>query len=365
MASDSQQVSFSILMKKVLVLCPDLLAKGGVANYYFLVNKYFKSGKVHLNIYNIEKVSNKTIFHKIIKILYNLYYLVQLFNSHQLIVFNPSFDPKSVFRDGFYHLIAKRFFKKKTLIFFRGWDPNFAYHIDRIGNKIIKFIFNADHILVLSSNIKSSLVRWGFPVKNIGLETTTYELYEPNCEKDPLKIIFLSRLVKGKGCLCAIKAVELLIDEFPNLKLYVVGEGNRYQKLSKYVHEHSLSKNVLFTGWLTGEKMYKLMSKCGIMLYPTDYGEGMPNSIVQGMGMGLPVITRPVAGITDIISNGKNGFLINSLKPCDFANKIQFLLNNNVIWNNICRQNEEKAKKNFEINVVVKRLEHLYYELTR
>ena len=46
------------------------------------------------------------------------------------------------------------------------------------------------------------------------------------------------------------------------------------------------------------------------MLYNTNYGEGMPISLIEGMGMGLAIVTRPVAGIPDIIEDGVNGLLV-------------------------------------------------------
>ena len=107
----------------------------------------------------------------------------------------------------------------------------------------------------------------------------------------------------------AIKTIEILVEQFPNLKLYMVGDGEITSELKDYVFKHNLGKNVDFTGYLSGDKKYYLLEKCGIMLYPTNYGEGMPISLLEGMGMGLAVVTRPVGGIADILGAAKMVFL--------------------------------------------------------
>ena len=132
-----------------------------------------------------------------------------------------------------------------------------------------------------------------------------------------------------------------------------------------YDGEQNLGGHVEFTGWLAGEKKYRLLGQCGIMLFPTNYGEGMPNCLVEGIGMGIPIITRPVAGISDIISDGENGFLISSLDPMDFAAKVSYLLRYHDVWVAISERNRTLGRERFAITSVVARLESLYLDLLR
>jgi glycosyltransferase involved in cell wall biosynthesis len=100
------------------------------------------------------------------------------------------------------------------------------------------------------------------------------------------------------------------------------------------------------------------------MIYPTSYGEGLPISLLEGMGMGHAIITRPVAGIPDILQDRINGFLVSSQKPQDFADKIKYLLNNRSVWQIISQRNKRQAQEKFEIKSVVKRLDTLFEEIT-
>lgn len=345
----------------VLILCPHPDEKGGVADYYKLFSKYYICDKVTIEFYHIGSRSAAGT-NRIGKTINDLLSLIKIMRSKDLVVFNPSLDPKAVIRDGIFHLLAKRILNKKTLVFFHGWDSKFEGIIDRYLKKIFKITFNFDKALVLARQFKDKLISWGFVPETVNLETTLYEQQKLTDDKDPFKIIFLSRFVRSKGCLEAIQTTEILAKEFPNVKLYMVGEGELSRELMDYVISHNLGDNIEFTGWLEGENKYHLLSQCGIMLFPTSYGEGMPICLIEGMGMGLVIVTRPVAGIPDIIVDGVNGYLVQSLDPSDFAHTVRTIFQNMDVWKTISGNNKRKAKEQFEIRNVVKRLEQLYIE---
>ena len=83
-------------------------------------------------------------------------------------------------------------------------------------------------------------------------------MHEFDINKDPFKIIFLSRFVERKGCIEAIQTIEMLVEEFPDIKLYMVGDGEMHSELEDYVVNHNLVKNIEFTGYLSGDKKYYL-----------------------------------------------------------------------------------------------------------
>jgi glycosyltransferase involved in cell wall biosynthesis len=280
------------------------------------------------------------------------------------VVLNPSLDPKSLIRDGVFHLAAK-LRGKKTIVFFRGWSPRWEGIIERYARGLFRRVFAADRLVVLCSRFGDCLAKWGVPGAAIVQETTTYEHHDCDLANDPRQIVFLSRFAKGKGCLIAIQAIALLRSRFPDLKLYMVGDGELRPELAAYVREKGLTSHVEFTGWLSGEAKYQLLARCGIMLFPTDYGEGMPNALVEGMGMGMAIVSRPVAGIADIIADGANGFLVSSLDPADFAERVSRLLLDPVLWREISQRNIKIGRERFAITSVVTRLEKLYLDLLR
>ena len=358
-------VESQILKKKeVLILCPNLSMKGGVAYYYSLLKKYFYSNFINLHFFFIgNEKTNISFYSRVLKSIFDLFKLFKHLSKFDLIILNPSLDPKALFRDGLIHLFAKLIYRKKSIIFFHGWTPKYEQLINKVFSKSFKLIFKANRNIVLAKQFKNKFIDWGFDPKLIIVGNTLFE-YPSNFElnNSPNNIVFLSRFDKRKGCLTAIKTIEQLIHEFPKIKLYMVGDGVLLPKLKEYVNQHNLIKFIKFTGWLNGRQKYEILAKSGIMLYPTNYGEGMPISILEGMGFGLAIISRPVAGIPDIIIDGMNGFLIYSNNPSDFASKIKTIITNYNLWKTFSDTNIETANSKFNILKEIKKIEKIYYD---
>jgi glycosyltransferase involved in cell wall biosynthesis len=348
--------------KSALILCPHPSEQGGVADYYRLLNKHFRSERMKISFYYTGNRSGTHLAgHRLIKTLTDLFGLAGIARGHDLIILNPSLDTKAVIRDGLYHLLAKKILRKKTMIFFHGWDRDFENRIDRHLKTIFRATFNCDRGVVLAGAFKEKLISWGFDREKIAVETTVYEQFEAPVTRDLNKMIFLSRFVKGKGCLVAIQTMEILAKQFPGLKLFMVGDGPLTAELKDYVKNGGFTDSVEFTGWLNGDEKYRLLKQCGIMLYPTDFGEGLPICLLEGMGSGLAVVTRPVAGIPDVFTDGENGYLVPTNAPEDFAAKVGQLLNDRSLWERISKHNSSQAKARFEISNVANRMEDFYY----
>jgi glycosyltransferase involved in cell wall biosynthesis len=347
--------------KSVLVLCPHPSRKGGVADFNRLLKQYFTSERISLNFHYVGHCENAGRFSKLAALLRDLVMVPLRAAGHNLVVLNPSLDFKAVIRDGFYHFVVKRLMRRQTLLFFHGWDNRFAQRIERSWKGFFNFVFNFDRALVLADPFRLSLIRWGAPSPKVNLETTMFEQPSLDGGNDPCKLIFLSRLVPGKGCLESVQAVEILAREFPGVVLYMAGDGVEREGLQRYVEEKGLGRNVRFAGWVEGDAKARLLGECGIMIFPS-YSEGMPLSVLEAMGMGLAVVTRPVGGIPDVVVDGENGFLIGSLNPADFAEKVSFLLKNPEVWQKMSERNRVKANTCYEVRSVVKRLEAIYLE---
>ena len=110
------------------------------------------------------------------------------------------------------------------------------------------------------------------------------------------------------------------------MKLQVVGEGNALVEAETYTKNKGI-KNVRFTGPLSGDALKTEFINADLYILPTTHGEGMPTSVLEAMAFGIPVITRPVGGLVDFFENGKMGYMIESLEPKDYAEKIELLIN--------------------------------------
>lgn len=357
--------------KKILILRPSVEGRGGVANYYNLINKYFESDIIKVEYYFTGKKSLAPSF--LIRVWYSLkdlFYLCQNFHKYDLIHLNPSLDPKALIRDGVYHFVAKRIFRKKTIVFFRGWKMSFEKHIDKSFRNIFKLFFKFDYALVLASQFKDKLIGWGYEPNRIELETTAVDdfllenwLIEEKIRnidsRKEIQLLFLARVEKEKGICETIKVVQLLSEKYPNIHLVIAGDGP-FMDCARQLANSILTENVSFLGYVRGEEKKRVLLNSDIYIFPTYYGEGMPNSVLEAMAFGLPVVTRPVGGLKDFFIDGEHGFLTESKDPKVIASLIEKIIIDKELWKKMSVSAHEYAKERFMASQVAKRLEDIY-----
>jgi glycosyltransferase involved in cell wall biosynthesis len=122
------------------------------------------------------------------------------------------------------------------------------------------------------------------------------------------EVAFLS---ERKGQIYILKAFskikELHPDIFSRLQLFLVGDGEDYEKLKQYCEKKSLF-NVIFTGYRADYIDYIACSD--IFLLPSIGGEDMPLAVLSAMNLGKPIIAGEVAGIAEEIEHLKSGVLL-------------------------------------------------------
>ena len=157
-----------------------------------------------------------------------------------------------------------------------------------------------------------------------------------------------------------------MLDEHPNLKLLLVGDGElrgngkKYKKLAE-----SISESIIFTGYRDDVPL--LMNISDIFVLPS-FSEGAANVVLEASSSGLPVIASRVGEIPNIISDYKSGILIHPGNVKDLVDALKYLLENpieakemglrgrqiiikNYTWDAICRKIElmcDEIAKNFK-----------------
>ncbi len=153
------------------------------------------------------------------------------------------------------------------------------------------------------------------------------------------------------------KKIDEIIKIIPELnykiKLEIIGDGLEKQKLKQLVNDLNLNKDVLFVGARHPSKIRSYMKNFDYFINSSDF-EGFPNSVVEALSSGIPVIaSQSFGGINDILSEKKFGYIYNNIVDLKsilnkiIDNKITFNLNKKKLFNHLSNFSEERNLKNY------------------
>lgn len=356
---------------KIAITLPALNKMGGVATYYNSVLPYLnKNNNLKIVCFHLgSKLESLSLLHPITDQIQFKKFLDK--EKPDLVHINPSLDFKSFIRDGLLIWQAKRK-NIPVLIFFRGWKKSFESYIE----KRLKWFFNhtylkADKFIVLASEFKHTLQEWGVQ-SDIILGTTAVDnsllknfdinkKIQDKDKNDKINILFLSRIEKEKGVFETIDAFEFLLNKKYNVRLSIAGDGSAMKDVSEYAKTKKIPENRLtFLGYVSGDDKIKAFKEHDIYCFPSFYGEGMPNSVLEAMAFGMPVITRPVGGLKDFFINGEMGFLAKGITGDEISHLLEKLICNKILFSDISRYNYNYAKDNFMASIAAEKLTTIY-----
>jgi len=187
----------------------------------------------------------------------------------------------------------------------------------------------ADHIFVPSRFVRQSLIDANIPIDKISVINygAPIEYFYPlNKKDDTFRAIFVGRVGPRKGVHYLIKAWNNL--KLPNAELLIVG-------INEFTKEWSVKnfKNLKYIKSLPHHSLNTVYCSANVLVLPT-LVEGLAQVQLESMACGIPVITTPNSGSDDIISNGKEGFIIPKRNVDSLAEKIE--------W---CFLNQEELKQ--------------------
>ncbi len=148
-------------------------------------------------------------------------------------------------------------------------------------------------------------------------------------------ILYVGRFAWEKDPEILIRSFKLIYEDFPDWKLIMAGDGPIFSKMKKLAEELGLEEKIEFLGKVkTIEKLY---ASASIYVLPSVV-EGFPNSLIEAMAFGLPSICFSDIPWEDIISENKNGLVVNKRTPEALAETIRELLENPILINELGQQ---------------------------
>lgn len=358
---------------EVLIVSHYLDSPGGVANFVAMLIKNF-SDEINCEHFPIgPEIDKKT---KIRRVRCSIFDNVKLFLKcyrfrYDCVHLNPSLNTKSLLRDGLFMLILSILRYKHVVVFFHGWEKKTEKRIRK--SYILKLLFSsifgkAALILVLADNFRHSLCQMGVATGHVRTVTTMFDpdIFGVICPKEGGEgktLLFMSRFVKEKGVYELLKAFQLVSSSFKDARLILAGDGPERENIKNWIDSQGLSDCVQVPGYVRGKTKGEMLKSANMFVFPTYYGEGCPVSLLEAMAAGLPVITTPVGGIPDIVTNGLNGILLDQVTPQAIATAIKHLFQDESLSSQMGNNNQVQAWNNYEASIVTRKIESFYVQL--
>lgn len=174
-------------------------------------------------------------------------------------------------------------------------------------------------------------------------------------------ILYFGRYAREKGVMTILEAYSMLSCKE---KLVLVGRGAEEKRIKEFVKEHHLEDRVEVNGAVFGEKMDRIIEKAKMILVPSEWYENGAFVALQALAKGKIVIASDIAGLSEIIQNGKTGFLAEPGNPKSFARAIEKVNSlSKEDYENMSNHVVEYAKKRCDVKAYVTELVKLYEEL--
>jgi len=145
----------------------------------------------------------------------------------------------------------------------------------------------------------------------------------------PFRVAYLGRLVQGhKRVLDLIPLATELKRKEVRFELNLIGEGEERAALEAGFAAAHLSSEIKFWGWLGPEQVRQRLKELDAVVLLSD-SEGLPLALLESMGHGVvPIVTRIKSGLTEVVRDNDNGFLVEVGDSPGFADRIAWLAGN-------------------------------------
>ncbi|RLQ93978.1 glycosyltransferase family 4 protein [Falsibacillus albus] len=189
-----------------------------------------------------------------------------------------------------------------------------------------------EKIFVPSQETQTHLNEKGFNNVSIWSRGVDSELFHPRKRsiavkenlnvKDKMLLLYVGRISPEKD----VETLKKIILTFPEklrhkVHWLIVGDGPSKAQLETDL----LNEPVTFTGYLEGEELAKVYASADLFVFPSA-SETFGNVVLEAMSSGLLVITSNRGGVTNIVSDGQNGFMCKEKDEHDFIRKIEMFL---------------------------------------
>ena len=353
------------MKKKVCMVVQDKMVKGGIAA---VISGYYGSElETKYDVTYVESYKDGGKLTKLIKGIsgYISFSKNLIINKPELVHIHSSFGPSFYRKLPFIYM--SHLAGVPIINHIHGADfDEFYINASEKKKKLIRNTYaKCERLIALSSEWKERLSQLVDPEKIVIIENYSI-LHEEAFEQRKVKeltanVLFLGELGKRKGCYDIPYVVKKVVEQVPTAMFYLCGAGSVEDEnnIKHLCEEQGIIDHVVFPGWIRDKKKDDMLRNADVFFLPS-YNEGMPMSVLDAMGYGLPVVSTNVGGIPKIVRNGKNGYCCEAGNIEALAEGIISLLTNDEQCKSFSQGSMEIIRSRYSLEYHLGLLEALY-----
>ncbi len=267
---------------------------------------------------------------------------------------------------------------RPSIVSFHGMDVQTREHDPAYEVRLRELLQTTTLVLARSFSLQERLLALGCPKEKLRINRTGIPLDQfPFIEREdtgagqpgqaPFHFVQACRLIEKKGLDDAIHAFARFAKGNPQARFTIAGEGPLLGVLEKLRDDLGLTRQVIFTGFLKGDDLCRLYHQAHIFIHPSrltsdNSQEGIPNSMLEAMATGLPVIATRHGGIPEAVRDGVTGILVAERDRDGLHDAMQRMTSEAGLRSQMGRAAAEDIRESFESTAQIARLEEIYFE---
>jgi glycosyltransferase involved in cell wall biosynthesis len=267
----------------------------------------------------------------------------------------------------------KRVYGLPYLISLRGADvpsdevKRFARHYKLLRPLIRGLWRDADAIAAVSNGLRQYAYETvpGMPIDVIpnAIELSVFTPPRQRSHNGPVRLLFVGRFNAFKNVESLLEMAgrlkEMKVDDF---ELQLVGDGERRANLERQVIELGLTRQARFLGWVDRTAIVECYRQADIFVTATTW-EGMPNTVLEAMACGLPIVGTRASGLQELVREGINGHLVDLNDTFTMAERLAELIANPYERRRMGKESRKIAEQEFDWEYIAEQYVEIYQRI--
>jgi colanic acid/amylovoran biosynthesis glycosyltransferase len=262
---------------------------------------------------------------------------------------------------------------KPTVVSFHGMDIQIRAHDPAYEARLRDLLQAATLVLARSQSLMDRLAALGCPASKIrmnrtGIPLDQFRWVERSTPADgSWHFVQACRLIEKKGLDDALHSFARFTATHPRARFTIAGEGPLRELLEKLRDDLGIADKVHFAGFLNGGELCALYHRAHIFIHPSrmtedQNQEGVPNSMLEAMATGMPVLATLHGGIPEAVRNGRSGMLVKERDREALFGAMSALTDQPQTWEAMGKAASAQVHEDFESHTQIEKLESAYDE---